>query len=403
MANTGEAIVTPALLVWGRESIGLTVEDAARSIGVTPERLREWEAGASHPTIRQAREAARVYRRPFAAFYLPEPPRTFSVPHDFRTLGNQGVTKRSPALLSELRRVDYQRSLFVDLTDGKERPEWQGSSTPTDSVEDVAGKARTILGVDTALQSSWGSVESNVFREWRSAFERAGVLVFQVEGVDVSEMRGAALPNGTPAIVANGKDSMAARVFTLCHEFAHLLLNTPGICDLTEEMAARTPDAKIERFCNEVAAAMLLPGAALTSMMGLHPGESLQTLTDGDWQALAHAADFFGVSREVVMRRLVSLKRAPFALFRIVLERSQAEHRARLEKLQQAAKKGRGPEEAMKVLIRSGPAYTRTILEAYDREDITSSDVAEFLGVRLKHLPRVRELAFVTYDEGAVG
>jgi transcriptional regulator with XRE-family HTH domain len=66
--------VKPALLTWAREATSLSTEEAARKLGVKPERLVEWEAGTGRPTVAQLRKAAGLYRRPLAAFFLVEPP-----------------------------------------------------------------------------------------------------------------------------------------------------------------------------------------------------------------------------------------------------------------------------------------------------------------------------------------
>ena len=43
--------VKPALLTWARETASLSTDEAARKIGVKPERLVEWEAGTDRPTV----------------------------------------------------------------------------------------------------------------------------------------------------------------------------------------------------------------------------------------------------------------------------------------------------------------------------------------------------------------
>ena len=69
-----EALVNPDLLVWARESINMGLEEAAEKIGVKADCLRAWETGEKRPTINQARKMSEVYRRPLAAFYLPQRP-----------------------------------------------------------------------------------------------------------------------------------------------------------------------------------------------------------------------------------------------------------------------------------------------------------------------------------------
>ncbi|HEX9606675.1 MAG TPA: helix-turn-helix transcriptional regulator, partial [Gemmatimonadaceae bacterium] len=50
------AAINPDLLVWARETAGLSPDDAAKKIGVKPARLAEWEEGRLRPTVTQLRK-----------------------------------------------------------------------------------------------------------------------------------------------------------------------------------------------------------------------------------------------------------------------------------------------------------------------------------------------------------
>src|SRR5437867_71053 len=110
-----QALVKPELLQWGRETAGLTIEAAAKKIGVKPERLLSWENGDARPTIPQLRNLADAYKRPLAAFYLPAPPPPIERPRDFRRAPGEGLGKDSPALLLEMRRALYRREVAIEL------------------------------------------------------------------------------------------------------------------------------------------------------------------------------------------------------------------------------------------------------------------------------------------------
>jgi len=145
--------------------------------------------------------------------------------------------------------------------------------------------------------------------------EEAGVLVMATERsqVPVDEMRGFSLYfDEVPVIMLTGADAPRGRMFSLLHEYVHLLLLTEGLCDTTTDMRATTPDRAIEARCNAVAAAILMPRQDVLSapLVARHKTGEAWTLSD-----LIDAAKPFGVSVEAFHRRLVTLGRVPLKAY----------------------------------------------------------------------------------------
>ena len=68
-----------------------------------------------------------------------------------------------------------------------------------------------------------------------------------------------------PVIFINNADSIAANIFTLAHELAHLWIGQGGISDADPTIAEpASPD--IESFCNRVAAELLLPWSRISDL-----------------------------------------------------------------------------------------------------------------------------------------
>jgi Zn-dependent peptidase ImmA (M78 family) len=96
--------------------------------------------------------------------------------------------------------------------------------------------------------------------------------------MDVDEVRGLSKweRGGPPAVLINAADSVAARIFTLMHEYAHLVVShaeRPFVCDPSQ--AARG----VERVANRIAAAALLPKQLIEPLVVA--GE--RDLAYGDW------------------------------------------------------------------------------------------------------------------------
>jgi Zn-dependent peptidase ImmA (M78 family) len=95
-----------------------------------------------------------------------------------------------------------------------------------------------------------------------------------------------------PLVFINGKDTKSAQMFTLAHELAHIWLGESGLTDIH---AASTPSLEIERWCNRVAAEVLVPLEVMRA--------DLQREADLD-DEVKRLARRFKVSTLVILRRI---------------------------------------------------------------------------------------------------
>ncbi len=66
-------------------------------------------------------------------------------------------------------------------------------------------------------------------------------------GVSPNEMRAFSLYYDVlPVIMVNGSDAPRGRLFSLLHEYVHLLLHTGGLCDTVTDTKATNPDRALE-------------------------------------------------------------------------------------------------------------------------------------------------------------
>jgi Zn-dependent peptidase ImmA (M78 family)/transcriptional regulator with XRE-family HTH domain len=371
-----EATPTPAVLVWARETAGMSIEAASARAAVKPEQLSSWELGSARPTIPQLRTLARVYRRPLAAFYLPEPPKRFDVMHDFRRLSSDhSSAQRSPGLAFEIRRAHDRREWALELIEQLDDspPSFSASAVVGEDVEAVAGRLRKALAVSIEAQSSWRS-DNEAFKQWRYLLEKAGILTQQATNLELKEARGFSISMQVlPVVVVNIKDSPRGRIFTLLHEAAHLMLHEGGICDLH--------DADLEAFCNRVAGATLFPKDALlaTPVVRRHRRDD-PAWSDTELQEISRR---FGGSREAALVRLLTLKLTTQAFY----ERMRREFLKEYQRLEQEKRDAEGFAPPHVIAISSaGPLFTALVVENFNRDNITASDVSDYLQIRLKHL-----------------
>lgn len=380
-----EALANPALLVWARESASLSQEAVAKKIEVKVDRIRNWEAGQEHPSVAQLRNFAAATKRPLAVFYLAEPPLTFDALYDFRAGAIPSLSvATTPALAFEIRKAYDRREWALELmSDLQLTPAaFDVRLGLSDDPEVAAGKIRAALGARTEVQSQW-RVDNEAFREWRALLERAGILTFQAANLELDEARGFSISlKPLPVVVANIKDAYRGRIFTLLHEATHIALNEGGICDLDDNQR-RNASARIEAFCNRTAGAILFPKQDLlaTSEVRNHRPADMGW-SDNEIQSLSRR---FGGSREALLVRLLALGRTSEKFY----YRKRDEYRLAYAKWREQRKEGFAPPHIVS-LSSAGPLFTNLVIENFNREHITASDVSDYLQVRVKHLPEIQ-------------
>jgi Zn-dependent peptidase ImmA (M78 family) len=370
------ALVTPSVLVWARRETGLDLDLAAHKLGVKPERLTQWEAGEELPTIRQLLELGRVYRRNPAVFYLPAPPAEAPPVHDFRRLAGGEAKPLSPELRYEIRLAFTRREILLDLM-GTNFPPARLPRVPDMEAdpERAADGIREHLGITVANQRGWRNPDV-ALRRWREALERIGVLVFQTTRIDVGEMRGFSMwHERLPVVLINGADAPSGRCFSALHELCHLVLRDGGLCLPGDEAGADHHEV----ICNRIAGATLVPAAVLVADNVVLANAGNQTWNDDQLRALART---YSVSREMILRRLLILGRTTERFYRQKRQQFLDEQRAREER----DRGGFAPPHAV-ALNRIGRVYARAVLEGFHEGRVSPSDLARYLGLKLRHLP----------------
>jgi Zn-dependent peptidase ImmA (M78 family) len=385
-----EAVVEPAVLAWARSSAGLSIEEAAHSLQTKPEKVRAWEEGNEHPSMAQLRRMAAAYKRLLSDFYLPKPPKDDPLPHDFRRLPGEVAFRYSRALRYQLRLARLRRELALDLAAELETevPALTARLDLNDDPERAGAELRRLLGVTVEMQRTWRDPRAS-YNAWRAHIEDAGILVFQATGVTPGEVLGFSLSDRPlPVIGVNRKLAPNARTFTLLHECVHVFLERSSICDI-EEGVLRPPEEQLpEVFCNAVAAAALVPLEALLAQYLV----AERSARPSDWSEdeLGSLARIFGVSQEVILRRLLTAGRTTQAFY--------AARRAFWGSLLDAPARPTEPETDYKrnmpqeVISDLGRPFTRLVVESYLSSYTSLSDVSRHLGLRADKVAKVREL-----------
>lgn len=387
MAKSVKALINPVMLKWSRDQAGYSLAEAAQKLGFDEARLLGMEEGAEAPSFAKLLDMADLYKRPVSLFYLKEPPKSWQPIQDFRRLPGP-VGDFSPQLNFAIRQARERREVALAVRAEIKEPvqEFTLSATTADDVETAATSIRNFLGVDQVTQQRWGK---KAFDGWRVKMEDQDVLVFIVPRLKIREMRGTALAETAfPVILINGKDRSAGRVFTLLHEFCHLLLRQSGVSNVGGDRAG-APNAAVEKYCNAVAAASLIPKDWLLAEPLVVNKKGVQkSWRDDELDALA---DGFGASQEAVLRRLLTLGLTTQAFY----DSKRAVYVKAYDALDERKEPSEGgPKYHHVVLSQLGRKFTRLIFQGYHDRYFTLRDVAGHLNMKVTTVPVMEKAAF---------
>ena len=299
--------VKPEILVWARQTAGLTREQAAQKLirdarGVAAlNRLAAYEEGqdeVSRPTLVKM---AKLYHRPLLTFHMSAPPHRGDRGEDYRTLSVRHTDSEPlvDALVRDIRaRQSMVRSVLEDEEEG-ESLKFINSLSMANGVGSVLSSIRQALDIDLVTFRTQGSAEA-AFALLQSKIKRMGVFVLLIgplgshhTAVDVTAFRGFALADKfAPFIVINDGDAKVAWSFTLIHELTHLWIGKTGV-------SGGIPEDNVERFCNDVASQFLLPGNELPLV-----GVNRHTEKDEAMRSITAFAEERFLSRSLVTYRL---------------------------------------------------------------------------------------------------
>ena len=369
--------VNHEILKWARESAGLSLDEAARALGLggakAVARLADMEAGEREPTRRQLTKMAEKYRRPILAFYLTEPPAPGPRVQDFRTLRDRPPGSQ-PLIDALVRNVTVRqaliRSALADVEEEEPLP-FVGSMRVEQGPEAIARAMAATLQVDLADYRAKGTIDE-AFRFLREAVERAGVYVILMGNlghhstkIDPKVFRGFALADlVAPFIVINENDSRSAWTFTLLHELAHVFLGQGGI-------SGYDGDERIEQVCDRAAADFLLRPEELKQLRA----------RELPMEELLEAAGTFAVARKV-SRKMVAYNLLKIGEVTRAVYQQLSEHFDR-ERLESAQRRPGGAVDYYVVRRhRIGAGLTRLVERLVAAGALTSPKAGRVLGVK---------------------
>ena len=290
--------IKPAILNWILQKIQF--ENVASS---TLELLTKWQSGEKTPTFNQVEDVSRKINIPFGYFFLDTPPVENCPILEYRTVNSVAIPEPSRNLIDTYdQMVEMQEWMTEYLQEnGYEELSFGGIVTLDTPVNIIVKAIREHLNLNVNWFASCKTA-TEAYKLICSGVEEIGVLVMSngIVGnntrrkLNVDEFRAFTVVNkNAPLIFINNCDTETGKLFSIMHEFTHVLL---GVNSLYNDGYGHEENrSNIEKICNAAAAEVLVPSAIFNF---------LWDKTDETISAhMETVAGYFHCSRYVIARK----------------------------------------------------------------------------------------------------
>ena len=325
--------IKTSIIRWACNRIGSLYSELSASKDF--KRLSNEKDGAVSLTLKQAEKLAKVLRYPFVFLLLDSPVTDIDkLPiADFRSIEGKEV-KPNINLKEQIEYCQNQQDWFSDYVNTCDLDvfKYNGKFSLHDDPQEVGLKLKEFLKITYKLSKN----ANDYLKRLKIILENNGILVSSSKvlkntqnRLSLSDFRGFALyDDNAPLIFINGNDSASAQIFTLCHELGHIVLGQSGVSDVVKNNTK-----KIEKWCNEFAANILMPKNDVIDTFDQYINIS---------QFLQDATKLFHVSANALLLRIYNLNLIDKDTFDKEWAKAKALYKDYLKSLQESNGKSSG-------------------------------------------------------------
>ncbi len=369
--------VKPEILKWVIDSAGWKEGGISKKLKVSQNVFDRWLKGELNLTLKQLEDLAKVVKRPLAVFFLPQAPKEKPLPKDYRMLPEKAGKFDKKTILAirrarRLQKISKELSENLNTNLNKLVP----SVKPSEDSKEIAEKYREQFKFDVAKQKKFRT-PYEVFNFLRDTIEDKNIIVFQIS-MPVEDARGFTLVDDSPAVmVVNSNDQIEARIFTLMHEFGHVLLNESGVSIPENSLFIKDVEG-VEKWCNDFSSAFLFP-------------ETLAKAEFSQNKDIAKLSRAYKVSKAMLFYNMYRLNFISKQQYDAFIDKYKPEI---LKPKEKADKKGGfGTTADKQCLSKKGQRFVSLVVNNVDGGFITHSDALGYLSIKAKNLDKVMSKA----------
>jgi len=382
--------INPNVLKWTRESSGWEIKELAKKIEINPETILSWETKETSIDLKRLEKLGDILKKPLAVFFLPNPPIEKELT-DYRKVAGLETEKLSKKTCTAIKNARYTQSnaqeLF-QLQDSDDKPMINQISLDDDP-EQVAQIEKRNLEFELEEKNPNGRIikkqPNQIYNQLREKIESLNVFVMQAT-MPVDEARGFTLTDKYPRIIViNSADQIKPRIFTLLHEYAHILLKKDGLCLPNSEnfrTNSRNESQKIEKWCNAFAGSLLMPKKEFIKELTRN-----EQVFEDPRMIIINLSKIFGVSKKAVLVRILnlSLKQSYKQMYQDFYEKIIS------TPTKTKKKKGGGAQNQVdKCINQKGKKFVKLVSNSHEKRLINSNEMISYLNLKIKHFDKLQ-------------
>ena len=369
--------IEPKVLNWLVESSGWSKEEIAKRLKTSTQVIDMFLDGSKKPSFRQLEELSNVFKRPIASFLLSQPVNEKPKPKDYRMLPSK-LNKFDKKTILVMRKARKLQEISKELSgniayDTKSKIKRIKIS---ESPENVAKTYRELFELTENKQRKFKN-SYELFNYLRDIFEEQNIFVFQFS-MPVDDARGFVFADEYPyTVVVNSADLIEARIFSLMHEFGHILLGE-SVIDLPEATASYKDN--VEKWCNEFASYFLLPKEFAKSSFSEYKSNLIDTAI------LKKLSNRFRVSKAMLLLNMKKLNFITQQQYDYKMNQFVKEYKKEKEG---EKKSGGGIPSEVRCLSEVGNKFVSLVANNYDKNHITYTDALSYLSIKSRNFDKV--------------
>lgn len=246
-------------------------------------KITSWINYEEYPTFNQLKRLCNFLKVPFGHVFLEMPPTMNTFEVEFRTINNITNGRPSKELEDTIFEMEQKKEWMSDY---RKELGWD----PLDYLGSLLGNRNDttdIIYQVLKIEKNWFLEIENTDKAFvflREKMENVGVIVM-VNGVvgenthrklEINEFRAFALVDDyAPLIFINRNDSKTGMIFSLVHEFFHLLKKTDDLLNTSDNVKSNTKD---EQDINKLTARFLCPESYVIENMNPNVSETTNVI-----------------------------------------------------------------------------------------------------------------------------